>query len=262
MRGNRLHRHFEGFHKLVVIKRPRGVFFHALDAAGRDVGVFDGVGNDFAVADFDHAVGVGGDAGVVRYHNDGVPVSVQLVDDFHHVFAAGGVERAGGFVGEDDFAAVHQGAGDGHALLLAAGEFVGFVVFFALQTQIVQQFFGAFGTLFVRRAHIHGGQGDVVAGSQRAQEVVTLEDKAEAFAPQPRQFVGIHFRGFDAVDLIRTRCGGVEAAQDVHQRGFARAGLADDGDEIAFFDGKAHVFQNMNAVFAAAEIAVDVFTFD
>ena len=36
--------------------------------------------------------------------------------------AAGGVEIAGGLVGDEDFGRMHQGAGDGDALHLAAGE--------------------------------------------------------------------------------------------------------------------------------------------
>ena len=66
-----------------------------------------------------------------------MPFAVQAVDDFHHIFAAGRIEGAGGFVGKDDFAAVHQRAGDGYALLLAAGELAGFVGFFAFQTQVL-----------------------------------------------------------------------------------------------------------------------------
>ena len=93
---------------------------------------------------------------------------MQLLDDFNHVFAAGGIERAGRFVGEDDFAAVHQGAGDGDALLLTAGKFAGFIALFAFQTQILQQFFRTRGTLFAAHAHIHGRQGDVVPSRQRA----------------------------------------------------------------------------------------------
>ena len=187
---------------------------------------------------------------------------MQLLDDFNHIFAAGGIERAGRFVGEDDFAAVHQGAGDGDALLLTAGKFAGLVAFLAFQTQILQQLLRTRGTLFAAHSHIHGRQGDVVPRRQRTQKVVALENKAEAFAPQCCQFVRLHFGSFDAVDLIRTRSRAIQAAEDVHQRGFARTGLPDDGDEIAFLYRQADIFQNMNAVRAAAEVAIDVFTFD
>jgi len=53
---------------------------------------------------------------------------MQLLDDFNHIFAASGIERAGRFVGEDHFGACEQGAHDGDALLLTAGELFGAVV--------------------------------------------------------------------------------------------------------------------------------------
>ena len=120
MRHNGLHRHFARFLKLVFVERQAAFFHNRLHMAGRDFLAFAGVGDDFAIADFNHAVGLGGDFGVVGYHNNGVPVVVELVDDFHHVFAALRIQCACGLIGKDDFAAVHQGAGDGYALLLPA----------------------------------------------------------------------------------------------------------------------------------------------
>ena len=96
--------------------------------AGAPVRVLAAVGDDFAVLDFDDAVGVFGDVAVVGDEDDGVAFGVQFAEDFHHFFAAVAVERAGGFVGEDDLPAVHQGAGDGDALLLPTGKLAGFVV--------------------------------------------------------------------------------------------------------------------------------------
>ncbi len=60
-----------------------------------------------------------GDAGVVRDHNDGMPGFVQLVDDLSRL-CCWRYRARHWFVGEDDFSAVHQGAGDGDALLLSA----------------------------------------------------------------------------------------------------------------------------------------------
>jgi hypothetical protein len=52
------------------------------------------------------------------------------------------VERGGGFVGEDEAGLVGEGAGDGDALLLAAGEGVGQVVG-ACRRRVVEQLHGA-----------------------------------------------------------------------------------------------------------------------
>ncbi len=87
-----------------------------------------GVGDDAAVADLDDALRLLGDLALVRDQHDGVAGCGELGEQLHDLGAAPAVERAGGLVGEDDAAAVHQRARDRHALLLAAGELAGAVV--------------------------------------------------------------------------------------------------------------------------------------
>src|SRR5919112_4594874 len=76
--------------------------------------------DDLAVGEEDDAVGVRRRDGVVRHHHHGL---AELVDaaaqEAEHLGAAGGVEVAGGLVGEDDLRLTDQRAGAGDALLLA-----------------------------------------------------------------------------------------------------------------------------------------------
>ena len=132
--------------------------------AGSIACVLTAVVDDFAVLDFDDAVGVVGDVAVVRYQNDGVAFLVQFAKDFHHFFAAVAVERAGGFVGEDDLSAVHQRAGDGDALLLPAGELRGLVFGAVAEAKSGQKRLGARFALIRRCAGVNGGNGDVFPG--------------------------------------------------------------------------------------------------
>ena len=238
------------------------MFRQAGHLAWGNVGVFAAVVDDFAVADFNYAVGVGGNARVVRYHNDGVALAVQIVQDFHHVFAAVSVERAGGFVGQNDFAAVHQGTRNAHPLLLPAGKLAGLVVFLALQTQIGQQLVGAAVARTLRHARIHRRQGHIVARIQRSEQIIALENKAETLAPQSGQCVVVHGGGFFAVDAVGAAAGCIQAAQNVHQRGLARAGLADNGHKIALGDAQIDVFEHLHPAFARAEMAVDAVNFN
>ena len=98
----------------------------------RSLAVFD-VG-DFAVAHVEDAVGDLGGLGVVGDHQDGlVQLAAGLAEHVQDGVGVFGVEVAGGLVGEDDGGAVDEGAGDGDALLLAAGELVGAVMEPALQ---------------------------------------------------------------------------------------------------------------------------------
>lgn len=57
--------------------------------------------------------------------HDGVACIGQLVQQRHHLGAAVGVQRARGFVGQDDAPAVHQRPRNRHALLLPARELRG-----------------------------------------------------------------------------------------------------------------------------------------
>jgi len=47
----------------------------------------------------------------------------------HDIVARCRVQRSGGFVGQEQRRLIDQRAGNGHALALASGEFVGFVIF-------------------------------------------------------------------------------------------------------------------------------------
>ena len=58
----------------------------------------------------------------MRDHDDGGAGFVEFGQKLHHLFAIGGVEVAGRLVGQDQLGTRHHGAGDGDALLLAAGQ--------------------------------------------------------------------------------------------------------------------------------------------
>ena len=91
-----------------------------------------------AVEHVDDAGGVGGERGIVCDHDDGVALGVNFAEFFHDDVGGAGVEVAGGFVGEDEGRAGDEGASDGDALLLAAGELVGHVVFALLEVEMLE----------------------------------------------------------------------------------------------------------------------------
>src|SRR5436305_10909358 len=82
------------------------------------------VGGDLAVAQGHLAPGVLGDLRLVGDQDHGVARLVELVEELHDLLGRGGVEVAGGLVGEQDGGIVDQGSGDGHTLALAAGQLV------------------------------------------------------------------------------------------------------------------------------------------
>src|SRR5688572_223366 len=77
---------------------------------------------DPAVLDMDRPVGAVGDPRVVGDHDQGAPLTSQLLEQVQDVLAARGVEVAGGLVGQDQVGLAGQGAGDGDPLHLPARE--------------------------------------------------------------------------------------------------------------------------------------------
>ncbi len=80
------------------------------------------------VAEAHDALGLGGDVGLVGDQHDGAPFEVEVREDREHVLGGVRVEVAGRLVGEDQRGVGDDRAGDGDALLLAAGELGGEVV--------------------------------------------------------------------------------------------------------------------------------------
>ena len=160
------------------------------------------------------------------------------------------VEVTGGLVRDDDGGAAHEGAGDGDALLLAAGHFGGAVAQAIRDTQGVDDevepfLFGGFSG----QAH---GQEDVGARIQGGHQVEGLEHEADAVAAQLGQR-GV-FQGGDVCvfDEDVPRGGGVEAGEDVHHRGLAGAGGTHDGGEFAGAEADAHVVEGAHLGVAAS----------
>src|ERR1039457_3855612 len=57
---------------------------------------------DFAVADVDDAVGVQGDIVFVGHQDDGIALLVEAFEEAHDFVAGGGIEVAGGLVGQQN----------------------------------------------------------------------------------------------------------------------------------------------------------------
>jgi hypothetical protein len=94
------------------------------------------VADDRAAVELDHPAAHRVDDGaVVGGHDHRGAGAVDAVEQAHDADRGGRVEVAGGLVGQQDQRPVHEGPGDRHALLLAAGELVGkFSIFLARPT--------------------------------------------------------------------------------------------------------------------------------
>ena len=160
------------------LPRARHALEHAL--GGRGLHVVD----DPAVGQEHDGVGVGRGRRVVGDHDDGL---AHVVDGLPHegedLAAAAGVEVAGRLVGEDDLGPAGQRPGHGDPLLLAARQLGRAVL------QPVAEADGGDDPVEPAPVGLPAGQvereGDVLGRRQRRQQVVGLEDEADAVAPQP-----------------------------------------------------------------------------
>ena len=103
---------------------------------------------------------------------------------------------------------------------------------------------------------------DILHHVQLGQQVEELEHEPDLPVADggklPRRGVLDHH----AVELDRAFGGRIQAAQDVHQRGLAAAGRADDRDELALLDVQGHVVQRADFLLAEAVDLADVAEFD
>src|SRR5258706_1025955 len=80
----------------------------------------------------------------MRYHDDRAALVVEFFEEGEEFFAGAAIQCAGGFIGEEDGGVGYDGAGDGDALALAAGELVGLVVRAVGEADDVEGFEGTF----------------------------------------------------------------------------------------------------------------------
>ena len=229
-----------------------GVFWAQVDVV-RAAGLFDAavVHDDDLVGHFE------GFFLVVGYKDAGdAELVVDVAQPGAQLFAHFGIERAEGFVQQQQFGFDGKGAGEGDALALATGELVGVGVGEAGQAHELQQF-GHFGAdLFFGRALGFGAdgeaEGDVVGHGHVAEQGVVLEDEAD--------FAFAHVFGGNvlAVEQNPAAVGVFEAGDDAQQGGFATAGGAEQGGEAAGGGGEGDVVQGVER----AEVFADVFDGD
>ena len=138
------------------------------------------------VGDLEDAVGLLRHAAVVRDDEErGAQLLVDLAEEVVDRVGVHGVEVAGGLVGEHQRRAVHERAGDGHALLLTARELVGVLLLEALQAEQRQGLLGPrlraldCGRASDERRHQH-----VLEHAELRQQVVELEHEADELVAQ------------------------------------------------------------------------------
>ena len=224
-------------------------------------GVGGGVGGggveqavDAAVLHLGHAVGVAVDARIVGDDDDAAGgLAREGGDELHDLLAAVTVEGAGGFVADEEGRAVHEGAGDGDALLLAAGEFAWALALAALQANRGEHGAGA-GLGFAEGLALDEERnGDIFPDAERGHEVELLENEAHVAAPEAGE--GGLAEGTETVaeDVDFARIGRERAGENGEEGGLAAAGGADEEGELVCEDVDVDAAEGLHGGVAGAE---------
>ena len=172
-----------------------------------------------------------------------------------------GVQRAGGLIAEQHFGVGCQCAGNGNALLLAAGKLGRVGVGLIGQAYHLQQFPGAlFGIRLFHPGQLHR-EADVLQAAALHQQVKLLEDHRDLTAALA-QLGGRQRLHGGAVDDDAALRGALQQIDAAHQRGFARAGHANDAINSSIRDGQVDVVQRVHRAVFHLESLGKVFDLD
>ena len=145
---------------------------------------------DATVDEVDTTVGFDGDFFAVGDENDGgFFFSGELGDEIDDHGAGGGVEIAGGFVGEKDRGLVDEGTGEGGSLELSTGKLVGAMVGAVGE---LDGFKEIVGTVTSRGVHTSGeeeGKENVFFDRKGGEKVKELKNEADFEASEGGQFI-------------------------------------------------------------------------
>jgi len=187
--------------------------------------------------------------------NGDAQLLIDVNEVLHHLLGGHGVEGGARLVRQNDAGVLGQRPRQRHALLLTAGELVGAHIRLVQNAHLVQRFQCLELVLFAERAQQHTPEGHIRhAGGEHildhggaGDQIERLEHHADAPAELPQAFAG---QGAHVRAVHRQRAGGdpVHAVHRPQQRGLARAGAADDGDELAVPNGQVHIVQAHGAV--------------
>ncbi len=200
--------------------------------------------------------------GVMRCDDQRMAEAIQLKEDVHHLPSGPAVERAGWFVGENDRAAVHEGAGDADALLLAAGELTWPMAETFSEAKPLKQFLRALMTGILRDADINRGNFDIGARGELRQQIIALKNEAELISPQRRERRRVERCRLAPADAICPGTWSIESAQNIQQRRLAGAGGAHQRYHVARVDGEINVAQRIDFLVARHITSRDTSKFD
>ena len=183
-----------------------------------------------------------GKAHFVGHDDHGNAFAGQFDHDVEHFLDCFRIKGRGGFVKKNDLGLAAQGAGNGNALLLAAGEGGGIDVGLFGKADHFQIVVGQLlGLLAALVEEFDGRKGEVSEDVQVGVEVELLEDHGGGAA---NKFGAVLLGELDAVDENLARGGQLKSVHAADSGRFSRSRRTDNDELFAFVDSKIDVLED------------------
>ena len=169
----------------------------------------------------------------MRDHDDGPTLAVEREQDAHDFPAGHAVQCASRLVRKEHVRIGDDGARDRRALLLAARQQRRKMMDTMGELHALYGLRGASPPLCAPHPGIGQRQFDVIDHRLPRQQVIGLEDEADAAVTDQRQFVLIELGAVSAIEQQGPRGRPVKQAHQVHQGRLSGAGGPEDGDELS-----------------------------
>ena len=205
---------------------------------------------------------MGGKAHFVRHHDHGHALGSQRLHDAQHLAHQFRVERGSRLVEQHQTRFHGDGAGDGDALLLAAGQARRVVGHLVGQSHLLQGLGGTgLGIRFRQAAHADQAFGDVLQRRHVRPQVELLEhhaDRAAHLAQLAARHLAAAGRGVADQLPVDGDLAGIIFLEEVdaaQQRGLARAGRPDQARHLARLDGQVNFLQRLEGAVELGDLA-------
>ena len=178
----------------------------------------------------------------MRDHDDQAVVG-DLGEQVHDLHTGLGVERARGFVGQQDLGIVDERAGYGDALHLTAGKLARLLVDMLCKPHAAERLDGALATLGAGYAGKREGKLDVFQDGLVWDKVVGLEHEADAVIAVRVPIAIFVLACGHAVDEQVAVVVMIKAADDVEHGGLARTRRPQHRHELVVAEGHRHMVE-------------------
>lgn len=210
--------------------------------------------NNLAIVHAGNAVCVGKDTVVMCDDDHGaVRRARDFAEKIEHDLAVARIQCSGGLVTDDKWRLMDQCAGDGNALLLAAGEFVGALFPTITQTDFLKNFTRALDGHAAGISLDQQRHADIFGDGKRRYQIELLEDETDVLGAEAGERAAGHFFERTAENIYRAAFNFQGSGDGAEQSGFPTARWPDKHHDFSRVGLEANLFEHMDAVRPLAE---------